>query len=76
MSAGYDARRRTLFIWEGVTMYLPLAAVDETLANRSERARKYLGWPMLFLMRLAPASQAASLPAASNANSSPPNTKR
>ena len=29
-------------------------AVDEALANRSERARKYLGWPMLFLMRLRP----------------------
>jgi len=29
-------------------------AVDEELANRSERARKYLGWPMLFLMRLIP----------------------
>jgi methyltransferase (TIGR00027 family) len=32
VSAGYDCGRRTLFIWEGVTMYLPLAAVDETLA--------------------------------------------
>jgi len=29
-------------------------AVDEALANRLERARKYLGWPMLFLMRLEP----------------------
>lgn len=29
-------------------------AVDEELANRLERARKYLGWPMLFLMRLVP----------------------
>jgi len=27
-------------------------AVDEALANRVERARRYLGWPMLFLMRL------------------------
>ncbi len=26
--------------------------VDENLAGRLERARKYLGWPMLFLMRL------------------------
>ena len=26
--------------------------VDEDLASRIERARKYLGWPMLFLMRL------------------------
>lgn len=28
--------------------------VDEHLANRLERARKYLGWPMLFVMRLLP----------------------
>lgn len=28
--------------------------VDEALANRLERARRYLGWPMLFLMRLLP----------------------
>jgi malonyl-CoA O-methyltransferase len=33
-------------------------AVDEALANRVERARRYLGWPMLFLMRLSPASGA------------------
>jgi SAM-dependent methyltransferase len=31
-------------------------AVDEALANRLERARRYLGWPLLFLMRLAPGS--------------------
>ncbi len=30
-------------------------AVDEDLAARIERARRYLGWPMLFLMRLVPA---------------------
>lgn len=29
-------------------------AVDEKLAARVERARKYLGWPMLLLMRLLP----------------------
>lgn len=28
--------------------------VDEVLANRLERARRYLGWPLLFLMRLVP----------------------
>jgi malonyl-CoA O-methyltransferase len=27
-------------------------AVDETLAQRLERARRYLGWPMLFIMSL------------------------
>ena len=30
-------------------------AVDEKLAARSPRSRKYLGWPMLFVMRLRPA---------------------
>lgn len=28
-------------------------AVDEALASRLERAQRYLGWPLLFLMRLA-----------------------
>lgn len=28
---GYDRRARTLFIWEGVTYYLPLQVVEETL---------------------------------------------
>ena len=30
-AAGYDSSQRTFFIWEGVTMYLPEAAVEETL---------------------------------------------
>lgn len=30
--SGYRSGRRTLFIWEGVTMYLSAAAVDATLA--------------------------------------------
>jgi methyltransferase (TIGR00027 family) len=30
-SAGYDRTKKTLFIWEGVTMYIPEAAVDATL---------------------------------------------
>src|SRR5205814_6541283 len=30
-SAGYDPARKTVFVWEGVTMYLPEAAVEETL---------------------------------------------
>jgi methyltransferase (TIGR00027 family) len=29
--AGYDRNKKTLVIWEGVTMYLPEAAVDATL---------------------------------------------
>jgi ubiquinone/menaquinone biosynthesis C-methylase UbiE len=34
--------------------HLSERSVDEALANRLERARKYLDWPMLFLMRLTP----------------------
>jgi methyltransferase (TIGR00027 family) len=30
-AAGYDRKTKTLFIWEGVTMYIPEAAVDATL---------------------------------------------
>jgi methyltransferase (TIGR00027 family) len=30
-AAGYDSSLKTFFIWEGVTMYLPEAAVEETL---------------------------------------------
>jgi malonyl-CoA O-methyltransferase len=39
----------------GLTLdHLSEHAVDEALASRLERARRYLGWPMLFLMRLLP----------------------
>ncbi len=31
-ACGYDEKRKTVFIWEGVTMYLTPAAVDATLA--------------------------------------------
>jgi methyltransferase (TIGR00027 family) len=37
LRAGYDPGRCTLFLWEGVTYYLPPAAVAETLAS----IRKY-----------------------------------
>jgi methyltransferase (TIGR00027 family) len=30
-AAGYDSSQRTFFVWEGVTMYLPEAAVEATL---------------------------------------------
>ena len=30
-SAGFDRKARSLFIWEGVTMYIPEPAVDATL---------------------------------------------
>jgi methyltransferase (TIGR00027 family) len=32
MSAGYDSRKESLFLWEGVTPYLAAEAVDRTLA--------------------------------------------
>lgn len=38
--AGYDASIRTLFIWEGVTMYLDTASVDATLHYISTHAAK------------------------------------
>lgn len=31
-ASGYDRTKKTLFIWEGVTYYIPAAAVDSTLA--------------------------------------------
>jgi SAM-dependent methyltransferase len=34
--------------------------VDENLAGRLGRARKYLGWPMLFLMRLLPQKESTA----------------
>jgi methyltransferase (TIGR00027 family) len=34
--AGHDARVRTTFVWEGVTMYLAREAIDATLADLSE----------------------------------------
>ncbi len=32
LESGYDSKRKTLFIWQGVTMYLTPQAVDSTLA--------------------------------------------
>jgi methyltransferase (TIGR00027 family) len=36
--AGHDPSTRTTFVWEGVTMYLPSAAIDATLAAISRVA--------------------------------------
>ena len=33
-------------------------AADEELAQRCQRAVKYVGWPMLLLMRFTPAASA------------------
>jgi SAM-dependent methyltransferase len=41
---------RTGFILDHLSEH----AVDEALAKRLERAQRYLGWPLLFLMRLVP----------------------
>mgnify|MGYP001066237249 CR=1 FL=1 len=38
--AGYDSSLRTLFIWEGVTMYLTAEAVDRVLDFVSNRSRE------------------------------------
>ncbi|RYE09148.1 MAG: SAM-dependent methyltransferase [Hyphomicrobiales bacterium] len=35
---GFDAHKRTLFVWQGVTMYLTAAGVDHTLAFVANRA--------------------------------------
>lgn len=33
MESGFDPSKRTFFIWEGVTMYLPTAIIDKTFAE-------------------------------------------
>ncbi len=42
---GYDRKRKTLFIWEGVTTYITAEAVDSTLffvANHSEKGSRII----------------------------------
>jgi len=39
LAAGYQSRLKTFFIWEGVTMYLPEAAVRETLQWVAQQAK-------------------------------------
>jgi methyltransferase (TIGR00027 family) len=38
LESGYDQDQKTLFIWEGVTMYLTAEAVDRTLAVIAEHS--------------------------------------
>lgn len=38
LACGYDERLKTLFIWEGVTYYIPESAVDRTLSFISHHA--------------------------------------
>jgi methyltransferase (TIGR00027 family) len=40
LKSGYDRSKKTLFIWEGVTVYLLPDAVDETLAFVAENSGK------------------------------------
>jgi methyltransferase (TIGR00027 family) len=45
LESGYEKRLKTLFIWEGVTYYLPAEAVDSTLAfvaNKSGKDRSII----------------------------------
>ncbi len=45
----------TAAVRAGFTLdHLSEHTVDEALAKRLERARRYLGWPLLFVMRLVP----------------------
>jgi ubiquinone/menaquinone biosynthesis C-methylase UbiE len=52
MSDYVMAATRAGFVFDHLSEH----SVGEELANRIERARKYLGWPMLLLMRLTPKS--------------------
>jgi ubiquinone/menaquinone biosynthesis C-methylase UbiE len=40
--------------------HLSEQVVDEELASRVERAKRYVGWPLLFLMRLSPSREPVS----------------
>ena len=40
--------------------HLSEQVVDDELARRVERARRYVGWPLLFLMRLSPSREPVS----------------
>ncbi|MGA2139190.1 MAG: class I SAM-dependent methyltransferase [Verrucomicrobiia bacterium] len=58
LSDYFMAAARAGFLFD----HLSEQAVDEALASRLERARRYLGWPMLFLMRLAPGAREPGRP--------------
>ena len=58
LSDYFMAAARAEFVFD----HLSEQAVDEALASRLERARRYLGWPMLFLMRLVPGAREPSGP--------------
>jgi malonyl-CoA O-methyltransferase len=58
LSDYFMAAARAGFVFD----HLSEQAVDEALASRLERARRYLGWPMLFLMKLVPGAREPGRP--------------
>ena len=52
---GYSAKERTLFIWEGVTMYLPAAAIQSTLRTIRDHAAPGSTVVFDYLLRTHPA---------------------
>jgi 2-polyprenyl-3-methyl-5-hydroxy-6-metoxy-1,4-benzoquinol methylase len=71
MSDYVMAATRAGFVFDHLSEH----SVSEKLANRFDRARKYIGWPMLLLMRLSPKSPTAGS-SAGRATSQDPETKR
>jgi len=51
--SGHDAGRPTLWIWEGVVEYLPLQAVQQTLATVASRSAKDSELAMTYIPRAA-----------------------
>jgi methyltransferase (TIGR00027 family) len=58
LESGYDKVKKTLFIWEGVTVYLTPEAIDETLAFVAQNSGK--GSSIIFDYAFQSANDAAS----------------
>jgi methyltransferase (TIGR00027 family) len=58
LESGYDKGKKTLFIWEGVTVYLTPEAIDETLAFVAQNSGK--GSSIIFDYAFQSAKDAAS----------------
>jgi methyltransferase (TIGR00027 family) len=58
LESGYDKGKKTLFIWEGVTVYLTPEAIDETLAFVAQNSGK--GSSIIFDYAFQSANDAAS----------------
>jgi len=59
LESGYDKSKKTLFIWEGVTVYLTPEAIDETLAFVAQNSAK--GSSIIFDYAFQSAQDAASM---------------